>query len=254
LEHKDEALAESDHDGSVPIWTQWEITKHETNSNPNFVKFQVWELGRRQPFFFKKVLDKNVGYIIPKGSYLILEAHYHGSGRPEKERTQIGFYEYKNRQGVIPIRNNPGKQWFYTTDITVPAGARDAEVSAGPGYLDKPSVLLGGGVHMHMRGISAKLIAQLPDGSERVLASMPFFNYLTGNASRVSFAAQKPFPAGTKLKIVCKYDNSAANPYNPNPREEIHWGQRLDRAEMCTGGIISIDAATISRAAAGGQK
>ena len=31
---------------------------------------------------------------------------------------------------------------------------------------------------------------------------------------------------GTKIDVIAKFDNSAANPYNPDPTKEVHWGEQ----------------------------
>jgi hypothetical protein len=35
-----------------------------------------------------------------------------------------------------------------------------------------------------------------------------------------------PLPKGTKIECVAHYDNSANNPANPNPKEEVKFGDQ----------------------------
>ena len=45
---------------------------------------------------------------------------------------------------------------------------------------------------------------------------------------------EKPvfLPAGSKILSYAVIDNSATNPYNPNPDETIAFGETLDKHEM----------------------
>jgi len=41
-------------------------------------------------------------------------------------------------------------------------------------------------------------------------------------------------PQGSKIRCIAHYDNSAANPANPDPKKEVRWGQQ-SWDEMMTG-------------------
>jgi hypothetical protein len=68
---------------------------------------------------------------------------------------------------------------------------------------------------MHLRGKDARYVAFYPDGTSEELLSVPKwdFNWQTD----YSFRVPKRLPAGTRLEYIAHFDNSSANPANPDP-------------------------------------
>lgn len=86
--------------------------------------------------------------------------------------------------------------------------------------------------HMHLRGKAAKYEAIYPDGRTEILLNVPKydFNWQTS----YQFNEFKPMPKGSKIKLTTVFDNSADNPYNPDPAETVRWGEPTT-AEMSFG-------------------
>ncbi|MGH8547790.1 MAG: hypothetical protein ACRERU_04170, partial [Methylococcales bacterium] len=80
--------------------------------------------------------------------------------------------------------------------------------------------------HMHYRGRSIRLSAAYPDGREEALLSVPNYQFQWQTAYQLK--TPKPMPAGTKVIVNAEFDNSAKNPANPNPEQEVRWGQLSD--------------------------
>ena len=78
--------------------------------------------------------------------------------------------------------------------------------------------------HMHVRGKSFEYTATLPDGETKVLLDVPKYNFNW----QLTYALDQPvtLPAGTVLQATAYYDNSANNPYNPDPAKEVYWGDQ----------------------------
>ena len=76
--------------------------------------------------------------------------------------------------------------------------------------------------HMHARGKSFRYDATFPDGRTETLLSVPRFDF--GWQGRYDLAEPRRLPAGTTLRCVATYDNSAANPGNPDPAVTVHAG------------------------------
>ncbi|MGH8498674.1 MAG: hypothetical protein ACRERV_07705, partial [Methylococcales bacterium] len=76
------------------------------------------------------------------------------------------------------------------------------------------------------RGHSVRLSAVYPDGSEEALLSVP--NYQFQWQTSYQLKTPKPMPAGTQIRVDAEFDNSAKNPLNPNPDQEVRWGQLSD--------------------------
>lgn len=228
---RDEELVENDDDGGIPAWELHQM-RMDNVVNDRFIRIQVYGLGANQPSLFTHLWKDKLGFFVPKGSYLILETHYHGTGKPEKEISSLGLYLHK---GTSQLQNiNSGKVSFIN-HIELPPNGRNIAVDADPVILPKRSGLLALGLHMHMRGKSARYYATYPDGKVELLASHPIFNYTTSTARGITFSADKILPAGTQVHIQCTFDNSSENPFNPDPKKGVHWGQTIDRSEMCMG-------------------
>lgn len=165
------------------------------------------------------------GTLLPKGADIVLQVHYHPSGKPETDRTKIGLYFSKGsidkRVRVFGIMN-PG--------LRIPAGEKNYEVRAGH-TLSADATILAVLPHMHLLGRDMTISAKLPDGTEKRLVRVVDwdFNWQT------TYAFKQPvkLPAGSRIDVVAHYDNSADNPRNPNdPPRVVTWGEQTTD-EMC---------------------
>jgi peroxiredoxin len=234
---RDEELVNEDNDGGIPAWELHQM-RMDNVMNDRFIRIQIYGLGLSQPTLLKPLWGDNLGFFIPKGSNLILETHYHGTGKPEKEISTVGLYLQKGPHKMTKI--NSGKVSFIN-QIELAPGAKSTVIDADPVILHRKSGLLALGLHMHMRGTSAKYFATYPDGKVELIASHPIFNYTTSTARGIVYNTKKIFPAGTQIHIQCTFDNSINNPFNPDPTRHIGWGQTIDRSEMCMGYLWTYD-------------
>jgi hypothetical protein len=76
--------------------------------------------------------------------------------------------------------------------------------------------------HMHLRGTSARYTLKKPDGTAETLLSVPDFDFSWQSVYRF----EKPLliPKGSKLTWTGRWDNSADNPRNPDPKKAVYWG------------------------------
>ena len=84
----------------------------------------------------------------PKGYYLILESHHHGTGKPEKERTKIYFHEVEKTSSIHAIHRLDQTN----RSFTVPPRARNFRVDLEPFRAERDMRVLNCLGHMHMRG------------------------------------------------------------------------------------------------------
>ena len=100
------------------------------------------------------------------------------------------------------------------TTIRIPANTGRHEESA---YLHFPkdAALYYAFPHAHYRGQSSTLTIRYPDGSEKLLLSLPKYNFNWQRA--YEFIEPVDIPAGSKLIARYTYDNTAQNPANPDP-------------------------------------
>ncbi len=84
---------------------------------------------------------------------------------------------------------------------------------------------------MHLRGKDMTFTAHLPDGKRDELLVIANYNF----AWQVPYRwepGKKTLAKGTRLECVARYDNSAFNPYNPNPLATVRNGPQTHNEMM----------------------
>ncbi|HMP17194.1 MAG TPA: hypothetical protein PKD72_09245, partial [Gemmatales bacterium] len=89
---------------------------------------------------------------------------------------------------------------------------------------DKDVVILSLMPHMHYRGKSFKFEAVYPDGKRVALLDVPQYDFNW----QTTYELKEPMhlPAGTRIDCIAIYDNSSSNPFNPNPKSSVYWGEQ----------------------------
>jgi hypothetical protein len=184
----------------------------------------VWAAGT-QPHF----LPDGVARPFPKGSDLIIQEHFHPTGKEEVEKTVVGLYFAKSapERRMLSLQLPPDFGLFAGVDI--PAGDKSYTVRDS---FTLPVDVEGFGVsaHAHYLGKSMKLTATLPSGEVKTLLSIKDwdFNWQDG----YMFSDFLSLPKGTRLDGEVVWDNSAENPRNPATTPvRVVWGEE-SRAEM----------------------
>jgi hypothetical protein len=78
--------------------------------------------------------------------------------------------------------------------------------------------------HMHLRGKDMTYTAIYPDGRREVILSVPKYDF--GWQTDYWLAEPIVLPKGSKIHVVAHFDNSTANPNNPNPAATVRWGDQ----------------------------
>ena len=212
-------------DGDIPLYLLTSLRWHELN-NPYYTRTQAWAAGQMQPF---DVVPGSFLFL-PKGHYLILEAHYMGTGKDDSEQTTIKFFgSTKKPKNLKQYRTG----MLTKLEFEIPPNKKKYVVSTNPYQVPRDIKLVLFRGHMHMRGRATKLIQTNAKGESKILAAIP--NYYYKWQSGANLNPEKPIliKAGSILSATCEYDNSAENPNNPDAQKTVRFGQRLDRAEMC---------------------
>jgi hypothetical protein len=154
---------------------------------------------------------------IPAGSDLVIQMHYMAMGHASSDRTAVGlvFAKQPPRQRVLTLQ--------LTNDhFVIPPRADDYRVEAR-GSLPNDATLLGFFPHMHWRGKRFEYNLVHPDGRIEPLLKVRWdFEW------QLTYQLAEPLPlkAGTVLQAVAWYDNSSNNPHNPDPSQEVRWGEQ----------------------------
>ena len=150
------------------------------------------------------------------GADLVLQVHYHPTGKPETDRSRVALYFTPDRPrrhvtdiglGSNRIDIPPGDAAYRVTDhFTIPVAVDVIDVIPHAHYICKD-----------MRGY-----AVLPGGTRRTLIHIPDWNFNWQEQYR--YPAPIRLPAGTRLEMEFTYDNSDVNPRNPNhpPRRVVY--------------------------------
>ena len=154
------------------------------------------------------------------GTTLILNTHIQASGKVESEQPTIALY----------FTDKPPTHFAYLLQlehdeaINIPAGARDFVVS-DDFKLPIDTEVLAIYPHAHYLGKLLEAYATQPDGKRTWLIKIPDWD---PNWQAV-YRYRDPIilPAGTVVSMRYHYDNSAANPRNPNrPPKRVEGGNQ----------------------------
>jgi hypothetical protein len=180
------------------------------------------------------MLKDRLAYRVPKGSSLILQIHYVTTGQEEKCRISVGF-----RYAREVVRSRLRHVLLEDRRFAIPPGAPAHPVSAAK-VLEHEAIGIGLFAHMHVRGRDITFRAHYPDGKDETLLVIPNYNF-DWQLPYVWEPGKVRFPKGTRLECLAHYDNSAHNPFNPDPTATVREGPQTHH-EMLNGFVFYTDA------------
>lgn len=157
------------------------------------------------------------GKLLPAGSTLIFQLHYTPNGKERFDRSSLGLIFWEETPLFEVVTNG-----IVNLRLDIPAGADDYEVRAEE-IMEEDTGIVALSPHMHTRGKDFKFIAHYPDGESEELLDCDYdFNW-----QEVYILPDPLFlPGGTRLECVGHFDNSEANPNNPDPSARVRWGDQ----------------------------
>ncbi len=180
-------------------------------------------------------LPDGVGRYVPAGADILLQVHYHKSGKDESDRSAIGLYFAKaqiEKQLKAGIVMPPRPGLFSLPKLLIPAGDAHYEIK-GTWTAGYDAHLLSVIPHMHWLGKDFILEAIRPDGARQTLIKIDNWDF--NWQGTYEFEKEVALPKGTRLELSAHFDNSSKNPRNPSkPPVEVHWGEQTTD-EMCIG-------------------
>jgi hypothetical protein len=154
---------------------------------------------------------------IPAGSDLVIQMHYMAMGHAASDRTGVGlvFAKQPPHERVLTLQ--------LTNDhFVIPPRDGDYRVEAR-GSLPNDATLLRFFPHMHWRGKKFEYNLIHADGRIEPLLKVRWdFEWQLG----YQLAEPLLLKAGTVLQAVAWYDNSSQNPHNPDPDQQVRWGEQ----------------------------
>src|SRR5262249_21243009 len=113
------------------------------------------------------------------------------------------------------------------------------------GTLPNDATLLGFLPHMHLRGKRFEYnILQPAESPGAVRRAEPLLRVNYDFHWQLSYELAQPLflKAGTELQAVAYYDNSKANPHNPDPEAAVRWGDQTYDEMMVGFFDVAVDA------------
>jgi len=181
-----------------------------------------------------EVLEPGQGKLMKAGSDMVFQIHYTANGKAAADKTKLGvvFSKSPPTQRVLTAASQNRK-------FVIPAGASNHRVDSEMTLQDS-ATLTGFLPHMHLRGKSFEYRLVYPTGETEILLQVPKYNFNW----QLSYYLEKPLllPKGTKIECTAHFDNSANNAANPNPNEEVRWGDQSWEEMMIGFFDLAIDA------------
>lgn len=174
-------------------------------------------------------LPDGVGFELPAGSRVVLQVHYHPhhGDAPEPDLTAIGLYFAKTKPSkimqVLPIINQ---------SFTIPPNDANYQVDAvWPILTPVPLKLWFVAPHMHLLGRKMTVEMKPLNRDPQCLIRIDDWDFNWQGAYMLKTPID--IPVGTRMSLRAFYDNSPANPWNPNnPPKPVSWGEATTD-EMC---------------------
>lgn len=182
-------------------------------------------LGGWAPGMQPTLTPKGSGQWLPKKCDIVVQVHYYRTGFEEQDQTKFGLY-FSKAERPVPTR----MEVAINHRFVIPPGETSYPVKAQC-RIHQDSYLYSIMPHMHLIGETMSVTATLPDGQTLPLIKINDWDFNWQTIYR--YKDLHYLPAGTLVSVEATFDNSDANPNNPNhPPKPIGWGEKTTD-EMC---------------------
>ncbi len=168
-----------------------------------------------------RFLPEGTGMLLPRGCDLVMQIHYHPTGKVETDQSVLGVH-FSRKPATKFVTTFQAR----TTDITIPPGEKRHRVTCSSAPLPADVTVLTVTPHMHFLGREITATAELPGGKKVSLVGIKDWDFHWHE--RYQFKSPLRLPKGTVVQVEAFYDNSADNPKNPNsPPKLVKYGNNL---------------------------
>jgi hypothetical protein len=174
--------------------------------------FLGWTPGRRP-----QRSASGMAWRLDAGSDLVIQVHLRKTGRVEQIQPSVGLYFTDEAPSAIPMalrlgRQNidlaPGQTSVFRDSYQLPVDVQVRSIHP----------------HAHYRATDIRAFADLPDGTRRPLIHIPDWDFTWQDI--YEYESPIDLPRGTTISTEYIYDNSSANPRNPDrPPRRVLYGQ-----------------------------
>jgi hypothetical protein len=154
--------------------------------------------------------------LLKKGAVLIFQVHYTTNGEAGTDRSSVGLIFSRH-----PVEKRVITSGASARNLLIPAGDSNYESSAEFTFKED-SHIDSLHPHMHFRGRDFLYRLIYPDGTSKILLSVPRWDFNW----QLTYFLKEPIaaPKGSRLECVAHYDNSSKNKFNPDPTKSVTWG------------------------------
>jgi mono/diheme cytochrome c family protein len=159
------------------------------------------------------------GKFFPKGTRISFQMHYNAIGTETTDSSRIGF-----KFATTPVHTRVNTTIVLNNTLVVPPMVQRHEVIAAYQFQTEARIH-GLRPHMHLRAQLGTASLIRPDGHRNVLLHIPKWD--DGWQNYYVLSRPERVPKGAILEYLASYDNSPANPLNPDPMKPVPWGQQV---------------------------
>ncbi len=185
--------------------------------------FMEWAIGKGYDLF-----QPNTGRLLLPGAQISWDIHLHAVGEEIRDHVELGVW-------LHPKGQDPKYRTYLTPFQAVKGPPRSRDIDIPPNsivqsqnftVLKQAAWLENFQPHMHLRGKAMGVEAILPDGTTQPISYVGNFNFNWMTNYIYADDAVPVLPKGTMIRVTAWYDNTRANPNNPDPEQWVGFGDR----------------------------
>ena len=181
--------------------------------------FTEWAVGKQG-----EIYPDGVGKIVRAGADFGFDVHTHAVGEQLTAKMELGIWFHPKES--LPKYNAQFMALGAGSGGVLEIEPNTVSEHRGTYVLPAPTILHNFQPHMHYRGKGQMLEAVYPNGRREVVNFTDRFDN-TWNINYIYDPDYAPiFPKGTVLTVTSWFDNTVANPNNPDPNQFVTSGQR----------------------------
>ncbi len=154
---------------------------------------------------------------VPAGARFLFQLHYTPNGKATRDRTRMAL-----RFARQTPTHEVAARAVMNMSFVIPPHAEAAEFSASSTFR-APTRLLSLMPHLHVRGKSFRVELERA-GVARILLDVPRYDFEWQHTYQFEHPIE--LDAGDTVRVTAVFDNSAANPSNPDPSARVRFGEQ----------------------------
>ncbi len=177
------------------------------------------------------IFPDGYGQLLRAGTKFLFQLHYTPNGVAALDQTQMAMC-----WATSEVKHRVKSRAVINTAIDIPPHAASTSFDAVHEF-DGPIQILALFPHMHSRG-KAFRVEVLKPREKAILLDVPAYDFNWQH----TYEYENPpiLDQGDTLYLTATYDNSAANPSNPDPSQRVRWGDQTWE-EMLVGYVTYIE-------------